>query len=223
MLPVTTQGPGEPDETQPFTHRPYGERHDEPFVSPSGPDQPQPPETPAWPTYGQPTTPAPEPSAHPSGGPTPPPYAPPPVGPPAAPPNPYLQQPYGQQPYGQQPYGAPPHVAGYGQPVPGYSYAQALGTATTSMVLGIIGLVSLALTPFCCVTLPGMLVAPFAIWTGWSARREIDRNPAAYNNRGQAVAGFVMGIIASVLAVLVIIVIVVFVGATDWSSTYDDY
>ncbi len=222
MLPVTTQGPGEPDETQPFTHRPYGDRGDEPFVSPSGADRPEPPETPAWPTYGQPTTPAPEPSGPPTGPPAGAP-APPPYAPPAGPPNPYLQQPYAQAPYGQQPYGVPPGFAGYGQAVPGYHYAQSLGTATTSMVLGIVALVSLLLTPFCCITLPGLLVGPFAVWTGWSARREIDRNPAAYTNRGQAVAGFVMGIIASVLAVLVVIGIVVFIGAADWSSNYDSY
>jgi hypothetical protein len=205
MLTVTTQGPGEPDETQPFTHRPYGDRSDDqPFVSPSGPDQPQQPETPAWPTYGPPS----EPSSEPPVTPPPPPYG----APPTAPPNPYLQQPY-----------VPPNFSGYGQPVPGYNYAQALGKATTSMVLGIIGLASIVLTPFCCITLPGMLVGPFAIWTGVSAKREIDRNPAAYNNRGQAVAGFIMGIIASVLAVLVIVVIVVFVGTADWSSSYDEY
>jgi hypothetical protein len=218
MLPVTNHGPGEPDETQPFTHRPYGDRSDDqPFVSPSGPDQTPPPETPAWPTYGQPSAPSSEP-------PTPPP--PPPYGsPPAGPPNPYLQQPqqpYGQAPYGQQGY-VPPNFAGYGQPVPGYNYAQAMGKATTAMVLGIIGIASIALTPFCCITLPGMFVAPFAIWLGASAKKEIDRNPAAYNNRGQAVAGFVMGIVGTVLAVLVIIVIVLFVGMTDWSSSYDGY
>ncbi|WP_134740099.1 DUF4190 domain-containing protein [Nocardioides sp. 503] len=216
---MTTQGPDEPDETQPFTHRPYGERHDEPFASPSGTDRPQ-PESPAWPTYGQPTTPVPETPAPPAGGPTPTPYAPP-----AGPPNPYLQQPYGQPPYGQPaygqpPYGVPPGFSGYGQAAPGYSYAQSLGTATTSMVLGIVALVSLALTPFCCVTLPGLLVGPFALWTGWSAKREIDRNPGAYNNRGQALAGFIMGIVASALAVLAVILIIVFVGS--WSSSYNN-
>lgn len=217
---MTTQGPDEPDETQPFTHRPYGDRGDDtPLASPPGPDgadRPGPPDAPAWPTYGQPSAPSPEP---PAGG--APPNVPPQVPPYAPPASPYLPQPQGQAPYGQAPY--PPNFAGYGQPVPGYSYAQPLGKATTSMVLGIIAIASLALATVCCVTAPGMLVGPFAIWTGLSARREIDRNPGAYSNRGQAVAGFVMGIVATVLAVAAIALVLVFVGTVDWSSGYNEY
>ncbi|WP_341923979.1 DUF4190 domain-containing protein [Nocardioides psychrotolerans] len=195
---MTTQGPSEPDETQPFTHQPYGEGSGD--------------ATPPWPTY-EPgaTTPGP-------GGPDVPP--PNPYGPPPT----YGQQPYGQpyaapgygQPYGQQPYGAP----GYG--VPGYGFAQQKNsTATTSMILGIIAVVSILATPFCCITLPGMLTGPFAIWTGVKAKREIDREPGRFGNRGQAVAGLVTGIVATVLAVLLVIVVVVFVVSTDWDGTYD--
>ncbi|MCD4533520.1 DUF4190 domain-containing protein [Nocardioides sp. cx-169] len=173
----------------------------QPFASPSGPEQPS---APQWPTYGQPSEPTPEPPA----------TAPPPSYGAPGPPHPYLQQPYGQPPY-------PPNFVGYGQPVPGYSYAQPLGQATTSMVLGIIGIVSILLTPMCCLTFPGVFVGPFAIWTGASARRTIDRNPGAYTNRGQAVAGFITGIVATVLAVLAVIVVVAFVGMTDWTSSYD--
>lgn len=193
---MTNDGGQDPDETQPF-------------VSPSGPEQPGTDQPPAsqWPTYAPPPSP-PAPPAPPS---------PPVYGQPQQPPygqNPYLQQP----PYPQQPYGAP-QFSGYGVPVPGYSYAQAHGRATTSMVLGIIALVGIIATPFCCVTLPAMFCGPFAIWTGATARRDIDRNPAAYNNRGQAVAGFIMGIVASVLAVLIILVILLVIGTTDWTST----
>ncbi|WP_143016122.1 DUF4190 domain-containing protein [Nocardioides szechwanensis] len=194
---MTNDGQPDPDETQPF-------------VSPSGPEQPGPsqPPAPEWPSYAPPPTPP--PSTPPYGAPEPPAYGQPPA-----------QPPYGQNPYLQQPpapYGAP-QFAGYGAPVPGYSYAQSHGRATTSMVLGIVALVGILATPFCCITLPAMFAGPFAIWTGATAKRQIDQNPAAYNNRGQAVAGFIMGIVASVLAVLIIIVIVVFIGATDWSDT----
>jgi hypothetical protein len=208
MLPVTNDGQPDPDETQPF-------------VSPSGPEQPgqsQPP-TPEWPSYAPPPAgpPTPPPSTPPYGAPEPPTYGQPPA-----------QPPYGQNPYLQQPPPAPygaRQFAGYGAPVPGYSYAQSHGRATTSMVLGIVALVGILATPFCCITLPAMFAGPFAIWTGASAKSQIDQNPAAYNNRGQAVAGFIMGIVASVLAVLIIIVIVVFIGATDWSdsTSYSDY
>ncbi|WP_309649490.1 DUF4190 domain-containing protein [Nocardioides sp.] len=176
---MTTQGPPEPDETQPFTHQPYGEGAGDP--------------APQWPTYG------------PAGAATPPP-----------PPNPYGPPPtYGQVPYGQQPYGTP----GYG--VPGYGFAQKNSTATTSMILGIIAVASILATPFCCITLPGMLTGPFAIWTGVKAKREIDREPGRFGNRGQAVAGLATGIVATVLAVLLVIVVVVFVVTTDWDGTYD--
>jgi hypothetical protein len=202
MLPVTDDGQPGPDETQPF-------------VSPSGPEQPgqpgpgQPP-PPEWPTY------APPPAAPPYGAPNPPVYGQPPA------PPPYGQNPYLQQP--QQPYGAP-QFSGYGAPVPGYSYAQSHGRATTSMVLGIVALVGILATPFCCITLPAMFCGPFAIWTGASAKRQIDQFPGAYNNRGQAVAGFILGIVATVLAVLIIIAIVLFIGVTDWSdsTSYDSY
>lgn len=206
MHRVTNDDQPGPDETQPF-------------VSPSGPEQPTPPAqppSPEWPTYAPP----------PSAPPPPPPYGQPPTygQPPAG--SPYEQNPYLQQQPPPAPYGAQ-QFAGYGAPVPGYSYAQSHGRATTSMVLGIVALVGILATPFCCVTLPAMFAGPFAIWTGASAKRQIDQNPAAYNNRGQAVAGFIMGIVATVLAVLLIIVIAVFIGVTDWSSSgsggFDNY
>lgn len=189
---MTNDGQQDPDETQPF-------------VSPSGPEQPGPDQPPPsqWPTYAPP----PNPPAPPS---------PPVYGQPQQPP--YGQNPYLQQPYPQQPYGAPP-FSGYGAPVPGYTYAQSHGRATTSMVLGIVALVGIVATPFCCITLPAMFCGPFAIWTGFTAKRDIDRNPTAYNNRGQAVAGFIMGIVASVLAVLIILVILLVIGTTDWTDT----
>lgn len=197
MPPVTNDGQPGPDETQPF-------------VSPSGPEQPGPP--PEWPTY------APPPTGPPTGPPNPPVYGQPPA------PPPYGQNPY-LQPPPQQPYGVP-QFSGYGAPVPGYSYAQSNGRATTSMVLGIVALVGILATPFCCITLPAMFCGPFAIWTGASAKQQIDRNPGAYNNRGQAVAGFITGIVATVLAVLIVLAIVLVVGTTDWTgSTYygDDF
>lgn len=214
MHPVTNEEQPGPDETQPF-------------VSPSGPEQPGQPPSPEWPTYAPPPPSPEQPGQPPYGPPTygQPAYGQPTYGqPPSAPPPPYEQNPYLQQQPPPAPYGAP-QFSGYGTPVPGYSYAQSHGRATTSMVLGIVAIVGILATPFCCITLPAMFAGPFAIWTGASAKRQIDQNPAAYNNRGQAVAGFIMGIIATVLAVLVIVVVAVFIGVTDWSdsTSYDSY
>jgi len=192
---VSTQGPDEPDETLPMTHRPYGDRSDNGPASPSRPNDGSP-----WPSY--------EPSAGSEpipGQPAPPPYGTPP--------------PYGQpQP---APYGQPPYPQGYGQPM---GYAQQHGGATTSLVLGIISVVSAVLTPFCCITLPGVLTGPFAIYMGASARKQIDQNPQAYSNRGNAVAGFITGIIGTVLGLLVVaafVVLVVAIGTFD-PTPYDE-
>lgn len=157
---------------------------------------PEPDETQPFASQGQ-QRPSYDPSA---GGEQPPPN---PYGPPSA---------YGAPPPPQQP---------YGYAAPGYSIVQKNSTATTSMVLGIIAVVSILATPFCCITLPGMLTGPFAIWTGVKARREIDRHPGYFGNRGQAVAGLVTGIVATVLAVLLVIAVVVFVVTTDWDGSYD--
>ncbi len=90
------------------------------------------------------------------------------------------------------------------------------------MWLGIGSLASLVLTPFCCVTLPGAFAAPFAWWLGAKAKRDIDGEPGRYTNRGMAQAGFVMGIIGTVLTVLAIVGVVAFfvwVFNGDWTDT----
>ena len=62
--------------------------------------------------------------------------------------------------------------------------------AVTSMVLGILGLV-------CCG-----IASPFAIWLGRKSMREIDAAAGRLGGRGQAQAGFIMGIIGTALWVL---------------------
>jgi hypothetical protein len=82
-------------------------------------------------------------------------------------------------PYGPPP-GAPagaPVGAGW-TPVYGAAYPGSLNHkgATTALTLGIISIVSLVLTPFCCITLPGVFCAPFA-WG--SARRPSARSASS--------------------------------------------
>lgn len=97
-------------------------------------------------------------------------------------------------PPGVNPYGAPPMP---GAPYPGYPGASfgappAHRQAMTAMILGIVGL--LCFSP----------AAPFAIWLGHKAMREIDASGGQLAGRGQAQAGFIMGIIGTVLLVLML-------------------
>jgi hypothetical protein len=50
-----------------------------------------------------------------------------------------------------------------------------------------------------------LLLSPFAWWLGKKAMNEIDAAPGTYGNRGMALAGYVMGIIGSVLLALFIL------------------
>jgi len=145
----------------------------------------------------------------PESNPPPPPYG-------TAPDQPYPPQPYGtapDQPYPPQPYGYVPPAYGYGP--------QNHGGATTAMWLGIVSLACAALAMACCVTVPGVLTAPFAWVLGVKAKHQIDAEPGRYANRGQAVAGIVTGIIGTVLAILIVLGVVavaVYYGL-NWDDT----
>ena len=121
---------------------------------------------------------------------------------------PYGQQPpappYGQQPYGQQPYGQQPPAPPYGQQ-PGYpvQYAPDHPKATLSLILGILGIVVCG------------LVAPFAWRIGKRTRDEIDASNGQVGGRGSAQAGYILGLIGTVLlGIGLLIGIVVIIGAT---------
>jgi hypothetical protein len=137
--------------------------------------------------------------------------APPPsVGP--VPPVPYGAPPAGQ-PYGYQPGWAP----AYGSPYPGSLNHKG---ATTSLVLGIIAIVSLVLTPACCITLPGVFCAPFAWGIGAKAKREIAQQPGIYGNVGSAQTGMWMGIVMTIigfLSIALVVALAVWIGYTDYS------
>jgi hypothetical protein len=174
---------------------------------------------PGTPPADPPTTPY---AAPPSPGAVPPPQNPyggaAPQNPYAAPQNPYAapQSPYQPPPnpypqpgsfdqyaapgaYGSHPYGAYP--PGYGAGLPDQP------SATTAMVLGIIGLVGIA---FCGgLTL---VLSPFAWAMGRKSVAEIDANPGRYGGRDKANAGKIMGIIGTVLLVLGIVGIIAIIG-----------
>ena len=170
----------------------------QPITGPTGtppPDAP-PPTTPYGATPGPGAVPPPQnPYAAPQN-----PYAAP-QAPYQPPPNPYPQPGSFDQfapptdPYSGQPYGAYP--PGYGAGLPEEP------SATTAMVLGIIGLVGIA---FCGgITL---VLSPFAWAIGRKSLREIDANPGRFSGRDKANAGKIMGIIGTVFLALGIVAII---------------
>jgi hypothetical protein len=118
--------------------------------------------------------------------------------PPSGTPGPSQQQPWTPPPpppYGQPQYGQPQ----YGQP--GYGYQPPPPTssrATTALVLGLCGF-------FVC---PLVLSIPAWI-VGRGAMREIDASNGQLGGRGQAQAGYILGIVGTVLSILAIIAVIV--------------
>ena len=109
-------------------------------------------------------------------------YGQPGFGPPAWDPAQYAQPQYGQPPYGQAPYGQAP----YGQPAYGYPY----GRPTNSLAI-----LSLVLA---------FVFAPAGLVTGIMARRQIKRTHE--DGDGLALAGIIVGGIATAFFVLLIVV-----------------
>lgn len=134
--------------------------------------------------------------------------------PPPPPPPGYVQP--GYQPQGYAPGGYAP--AGYG----GYGYAMAPShpSATTALVLGLVGLIG----GFLCGV--GFVVSPFALFVGRKAVREIDASNGQLGGRSNAKAGLVLGIIGTVLlalAVLAVVALVIFGFAVSSSPSYDEF
>lgn len=146
------------------------------------------------------------------------------------------QQPTGDQPppgYQQPGYPPPPgYQQGYPQPgayypPPGYAYPQYVQapkhkSATTALVLGLVGTAG----AMACY-LP-VFAAPFAWFIGAKAVREIDESRGALSGRSEAKAGMILGIIGTVLLVialaLVVLLIVLTLSIDDfWDEDYDSY
>ena len=128
---------------------------------------------------------------------------------------PYGQQGYGQQGYGQQVYGQPPPdqqqyppYPQYGHPAYGGYPAPPLANHGGALASMIVGIASLVLS---CAYGLGLLGSPVAWWLGAKAKREIDASQGRLGGRGMAQAGFILGIIGTVLLVLVIIGWILFI------------
>lgn len=128
----------------------------------------------------------------------------------------YGQQ-YGGQQYGQQ-YGQPgggaawghpasaPSPYGYGPGPGGYGWPGAPLPNGKSVAAMVIGIISLVVVSSCWGSFIGIITSPVALGLGLSARRAADRGELG--GRGQAVAGFVMGIVGTVLSAIIVTVIV---------------
>jgi hypothetical protein len=153
----------------------------------------------------------------PYGSEDPPPFVPPSPAPPTPPPPPsYGGPPYGP-PAGQQPWPPGGWAPVYGTP---YAGTQDHSGATTALVLGIISIACFVLTFLCCVTLPGLLCAPFAWYLGAKAKRDIERHAGVYGNIGAATAGMWMGAVMTVLSALLVaafVAVAALIGISDYS------
>lgn len=91
--------------------------------------------------------------------------------------------------------------------------------AQTAMVLGVVALAG----GFTCL-LP-IFISPFAWYMGAKAKREMAAEPGRWSGQSEAQAGFIMGIIGTVLialSVAFLVVIALFVGLvlSSGPSTY---
>lgn len=126
-------------------------------------------------------------------------------------------------PPGQQQPGYPPQGGYY--PPPGYAYPQYFqapkhSSATTALVLGLVGTAGAAVC-----WLP-IFAAPFAWFTGAKTLREIDASNGTLSGRSEAKAGMILGIIGTVILtiILAIVILLIILGLTVddfWDDEYD--
>jgi MFS family permease len=109
-----------------------------------------------------------------------------PAGPPPTEPVPQAYPP-SSGPQGYQPYApSPDGRIAFPPPGPTVDHPQ----ATLAFVLGLLSILGL------------LILGPFGWYYGRKVVREIDRDPRAFGNRGLAMAGMVLGIVATAFMVL---------------------
>ena len=125
----------------------------------------------------------------------------------------YPQQPgYPQQQPGYPAYGAPGYPPGYAASPPNE------GLAVASMVIGIVAFV------LSCGYGVGLLGSPVALVMGRVSMKRIDQSGGQLGGRGMAQAGFILGIIGTVLLVLglIALTVIIIVGVNGgFDDSYD--
>ncbi|MBK5233956.1 MAG: DUF4190 domain-containing protein [Thermoleophilia bacterium] len=92
------------------------------------------------------------------------------------------------------------------------------GKATAAMVLGICGCATLVFCSWLITGFPSLVLGILAIIFGVQAKKEIDATPGL-EGRGQAQAGFIMGLVTVGLSILFVLLILVIVGGASISSS----
>lgn len=137
-------------------------------------------------------------------------------------PMPPTHHPYGARP--QQPGVPPVPPAPPMSAPPGGYYGQPMyapqpptdGAGIAAFVIGIVGLT------FACAYGFGLILSPVALFVGRSAMKRIDASQGQLGGRGFAQAGFIMGIIGTVLLVLGIAAVVAFFGLLFGTDCFGD-
>ncbi|MEU5218332.1 DUF4190 domain-containing protein [Streptomyces sp. NPDC020807] len=111
---------------------------------------------------------------------------------------------------------SPSYGAGYGQP--GWpQQPQNNGMAIAAMVVGICGVV----LAFCSYGILGLVLGGVALPLGIVARKRAVRGEAG--NKGQAVAGIVLGSIGIAFGIIgIVLITVIAMNADEWSESGDD-
>ena len=108
----------------------------------------------------------------------------------------------------------PPRPVGWGAPLPPPPLSPPdHPRASTALILGIIGLAGGALY------LP-LLISPVALLMGRRAMREIDASEGALGGRGNAKAGFILGVIGTALLALLLVIAVGFVAFVTYTLSH---
>ncbi len=125
----------------------------------------------------------------------------------------YPQAPHGQAAYGQQPYGQQPYGGAYSPISPYGPVLTPHPEANSALIMGIVALAGTFVCGILCV------LGPFAWAKGAKVRKEIDANPQQWSGRGEATAGYVMGIITTILLILVLLFVVVAIVVIAGTAT----
>lgn len=112
----------------------------------------------------------------------------------------------------------PPGPGGYyAQPYVAYTPQPPTdGAGIAAFVIGIVGLT------FACAYGFGLILSPAALFIGRSSMKRIDASQGTVGGRGFAQAGFIMGIVGTVLLVLLVVAVAVFLTALFSTDCFGD-
>lgn len=87
------------------------------------------------------------------------------------------------------------------------------GMATASMVVGILSLIGIS-----CYGVPSLILGPIAIALGLSARSRINNSGGTLGGSGFATAGWITGLVGTILGAMFLLLFVGFFGFAMWMA-----